>query len=55
MAAMQVRTHQKTIILQIPLVILYAILPIMGVLIMVRTIQVVYEDYTEQRAQKQAA
>ena len=55
MAAMQVRTHQKTIILQIPLVILYAILPIMGALIMVRTIQVVYEDYTEQRAQKQAA
>ena len=55
MAAMQLRTHQKTIILQIPLVILYAILPLMGAMIMVRTIQVVYEDFTEQRAQKQAA
>ena len=44
MAALQVLTMQKTIILQIPLVYLYAILPIMGVFMFLRTIQVIYED-----------
>lgn len=44
MAALQVATHQKTIILEIPLVVLYAILPIMGVTMFLRTIQVVYDD-----------
>jgi C4-dicarboxylate transporter DctQ subunit len=43
-AALQVRTHQKTIIMQIPLVYLYAILPLMGVMMFIRTIQVVYKD-----------
>ncbi len=43
-AALQVRTHQKTIIMQIPLVYLYAILPLMGVMMFIRTIQVVYQD-----------
>jgi len=41
MAALQVATHQKTIIMQIPLVYLYAILPIMGIMMFIRTIQVV--------------
>jgi TRAP-type C4-dicarboxylate transport system permease small subunit len=52
MAAMQLKTHQKTIILQIPLVYLYAILPLMGAMMFIRTIQVVYQDINEQRAKK---
>ena len=54
MAAMQYRTHQKTIILQIPLVYLYAILPLMGIMMFIRTVQVVYEDIMELRSGKQA-
>jgi TRAP-type C4-dicarboxylate transport system permease small subunit len=48
MAKLQVQTHQKTIILQIPLVYLYSILPIMGATMLLRTIQVLYQDITEQ-------
>lgn len=44
MAALQFRTHQKTIIMQIPLVYLYAMLPLMGVMMFIRTIQVLYQD-----------
>ncbi len=54
MAAMQHRTHQKTIIMQIPLVILYAILPLMGVMMLIRSIQVIREDILEIRAGKGA-
>lgn len=49
MAALQYRTHQKTIIMQIPLVYLYAILPLMGITMLLRTSQVIYEDITELR------
>ena len=52
MAALQVKTHQKTIIMQIPLVYLYAILPLMGVLMLIRVIHVFYEDIQEQMAKK---
>jgi TRAP-type C4-dicarboxylate transport system permease small subunit len=52
MAALQVKTQQKTIIMQIPLVYLYAILPLMGVLMLIRVIQVFYEDIQEQLAKK---
>lgn len=52
MAALQVRTHQKTIIMQIPLVYLYAILPLMGVMMLIRAIQVIYQDILAQRSQK---
>ncbi|MCD6152073.1 MAG: TRAP transporter small permease [Deltaproteobacteria bacterium] len=45
MAALQVATHQKTIILHIPLVILYAVLPLMGIMMFIRTLQVMWEDY----------
>jgi C4-dicarboxylate transporter DctQ subunit len=45
MAAMQARTFQKTLILQIPLVYLYAILPLTGVLMFIRTAQVIYQDF----------
>lgn len=47
MAMLQVATNQKTIILQIPLVYLYAILPLMGVMMSIRIIQVIYEDILE--------
>ncbi len=52
MALMQVRTEQKTIIMQIPLVYLYAMLPMMGVLMLIRTIQNMYQDYNELHAKK---
>jgi TRAP-type C4-dicarboxylate transport system permease small subunit len=52
MMMLQYRTHQKTIIMEIPLVILYAILPLMGVMMMIRSIQVIYQDVTEQRTGK---
>ncbi len=53
MVELQHRTQQKTIIMEIPLVILYAILPLMGVMMLIRAIQVVYQDVMEQRTQKQ--
>jgi len=52
MVALQHRTHQKTVIMEIPLVILYAILPLMGGMMLIRAIQVVYQDIIEQRAQQ---
>jgi len=44
MAVLQARTFQKTIIMQIPLVYLYAVLPLMGSMMLIRVIQVFYED-----------
>ena len=44
MADLQLMTNQKTIIMQIPLVYLYAVLPLMGVMMFFRTIQVIYQD-----------
>jgi TRAP-type C4-dicarboxylate transport system permease small subunit len=44
MAALQAQTFQKTVILQIPLVYLYAILPLTGVLMFIRTLQVIVQD-----------
>ena len=52
MAALQVQTQQKTIILQIPLVFIFSFLPLMGGMMFIRTIQVMYQDYNEQRAKK---
>jgi TRAP-type C4-dicarboxylate transport system permease small subunit len=49
-AAMQLKTGQKTIILRIPLVYLFSILPLMGLIMFIRTIQVFYQDITEQKA-----
>lgn len=43
---MQYKTHQKTIIMKIPLVYLYAIIPLMGILMGIRTIQTVYREIT---------
>ena len=55
MALLQTATHQKTIIMEIPLVWLYAILPIMGVMMFIRTLQVIYMDIQELRAGTEAA
>jgi len=45
MTHLQYVTHQKTIIMQIPLVIVYAIMPVMGVMVGIRTIQVMIQDF----------
>jgi C4-dicarboxylate transporter DctQ subunit len=55
MAAMQARTFQKTLILQIPLVYLYAILPLTGLLMFIRTLQVIYQDFRQTEAQTESA
>ena len=52
-AALQAATYQKTIIMQIPLVYLFAILPLMGGMMFIRTIQVMYQDVMEQRTAKE--
>ncbi len=49
MVVQQYQTHQYTIILQIPIYLLYLILPIMGILMLVRVLQVIYEDITKQK------
>jgi C4-dicarboxylate transporter DctQ subunit len=50
MAAMQARTFQKTVIMQIPLVYLYAILPLTGVLMFIRTLQIIHQDFAASTA-----
>jgi len=52
MAALQVTTFQKTIIMQIPLVFLFAILPLMGAMMFIRTIQVMYGDWLAARGKR---
>ncbi|MFH1060917.1 MAG: TRAP transporter small permease [Pseudomonadota bacterium] len=54
MAVLQAQTLQKTIILEIPLVVLYAILPLMGAMMFVRTIQNMWKDYQEAVAKRKA-
>jgi C4-dicarboxylate transporter DctQ subunit len=49
MAALQVETDQRTIIMDIPLVYLYAIMPVTGATMLLRTIQVIYQDLNEYR------
>ena len=49
MALLQVQTNQKTIILQIPLVYIFSILPLMGAMMFIRTIQVMYQDVMDLR------
>jgi C4-dicarboxylate transporter DctQ subunit len=52
LAALQVMTQQKTIILQIPLVYIFAILPLMGGMMFIRTIQVMAQDINDIRSQR---
>ena len=44
MTHMQFLTNQTTIIMQIPLVIVYTIMPMMGVMVFIRTVQVMIQD-----------
>ena len=44
MAIQQYQTHQTTVILKVPYVFLYIMLPLMGVMMFLRTVQVVYTD-----------
>ena len=44
MTHLQFLTNQKTIIMQIPLVIIYSIMPLMGVMVFIRTVQVIIQD-----------
>ena len=45
-AALQAKTLQKTVIMQIPLVYLYSILPLTGFFMFLRTIHVIFQDAT---------
>ena len=45
MTHLQFLTDQKTIIMQIPLVIIYCIMPVMGVMVFLRTVQVMIQDF----------
>jgi TRAP-type C4-dicarboxylate transport system permease small subunit len=45
MTHLQMITHQKTIIMQIPLVVIYAIMPVMGIMVFARTVQVMIQDF----------
>lgn len=49
MVVQQYQTHQYTIILQIPIYLLYLILPVMGILMLIRVLQVLYEDITKKK------
>ena len=49
MTHLQYLTHQKTIIMQIPLVIIYAIMPVMGVMVGIRTVQVMIQDFKSRK------
>ena len=49
MVIQQYNTHQYTIILQIPIYLLYLILPTMGILMLIRVLQVFYEDFTKKK------
>jgi len=51
MCAMQVESNQATLILQIPTVYLYATLPLMGALMIIRVLIVMREEILNQRAQ----
>lgn len=55
MAALQMATFQKTIIMEIPLVYLYALLPAMGIGMFIRTVQVIHQDIQALRSEADAA
>ena len=46
-AALQATTHQKTIIMKIPYVLVFSLLPLMGGMMLIRTVQNLYKDITE--------
>jgi len=42
---MQIATSQVTILLEIPLELLYSVLPIMGIMMFIRTVMVMHQDW----------
>jgi TRAP-type C4-dicarboxylate transport system permease small subunit len=55
MAAQQATTGQATIIMMIPMVYLYALMPLMGGLMLIRSLQALYHDIVAEMAQKTPA
>ncbi len=55
MAHQQFLTHQKTIIMQIPLVAIYSIMPVVGVMMFIRTVQVIVLDFKTVKGSTHAA
>lgn len=55
MAAQQASTGQSTIIMGIPMVLLYALMPLMGGLMLIRTLQTLYQDFIAEKANKTTA
>ena len=55
MAAQQATTGQTTIIMLIPMVYLYAMMPLMGGLMLIRSLQMLYQDIAAEMAKKTAA
>ena len=49
---MQHKTAQKTIILQVPMSVIYAIIPVMGIMMLIRSIIVIYQDIQEIEVRK---
>ena len=49
MMVQQYVTHQKTVIMEIPLVGIFSIIPLMGIIIFVRTIQVMIQDFRSKK------
>lgn len=54
MVELQWATNQKSIIMQIPLVYLYGILPLSGIMMMVRMLHVMYTDFLESTPDNQS-
>ena len=54
LAVLQVESDQTTLILQIPTVYLYAILPLMGILMVLRVLMVMRDDIRSRRAVAQS-
>ena len=55
MAAQQATTGQATIIMMIPMVYLYALMPLMGGLMLIRSLQALYQNIVAEMAQKTPA
>ncbi len=52
MVNQQFVTHQKSIIMEIPLVYLYSIMPLTGIMMFLRTFQVMYQDFINKKTTK---
>lgn len=48
MVQQQFVTNQKSIIMEIPLIYLYAIMPLTGLMMFIRTLQIMYQDFKDE-------